>query len=409
MHAPTLPDVFAAYARIRGKIIRTPLAQSHGVLVRTSGAASVGLKCDHLQRTSSFKDRGAANKIACLSGAERARGVTAASAGNHAAAVGFHAAANGVKARIVMPELAPINKVRRTKALGAEVVLHGESLYDSLIECERLRAVDGMTFVHPFDDPDVVAGQGTMALEIYEQEPNVDVVVVPVGGGGLAAGVGLTIKAMVPHVKVVGVQTSAVPSMIRALEMHKPTLVDSVGTIADGIAVRNVGHLTLQMVEKYVDLVVAVDEEEIAAAILYLLEHEKMLAEGAGAVPVAALLSGKLPPEMVKGKNVVLAVCGGNIDPTRLSNIIERGLAKDSRLVRVRCVTPDHPGALHRLTGLLAAKRANVVSVVHDRSHFHVPLSRVAIEITFEARGEEHAGDILAALKEAGASPEVII
>jgi threonine dehydratase len=398
-------DIIAARNRIKNSIVHTPLSLSLS-LTKQLGASAVYLKLDNLQRTGSFKDRGAANKIACLTPEQKALGVTAASAGNHAQAVAFHASLQGLKCRIVMPEMAPLTKVSRTRAHGAEVVLFGESLYDSMAEALRLREKDGMVFIHPFDDPLIMAGQGTCGLEIAEQEPNVDIVITPIGGGGLAAGVALALKNTVPNVRVIGVQTERVPSMIQAMAEGKPTLVSPASTIADGIAVRNVGALTLPMVQKYVDDIVAVDEEEIASAILYLLEKDKTLAEGAGAVAVAALLSGKIKD--ITGKKIACLVGGGNIDVNFLSFVIERGLTKDGRMLRLRVIIPDHPGGLNKLTACLASHKANVLQVVHDRSHFGVPITHTAIEITCETKGWEHADRIMSALRELGCKPEAV-
>src|SRR5213082_2897428 len=397
-------DIRAAMGRIRGSVYLSPCARSQNFSESTGN--SVYLKLDNLQRTGAFKERGALNKLLTLSTEERDCGVIAASAGNHAQGVAYHAGRHGIRAQIVMPLTTPLIKVSATKGYGAEVVLHGANYDEACEEAVRRSHQSGMTFIHPFDDEVVIAGQGTMGLEILQQVPDIEAVIAPIGGGGLIAGVACAIKETNPHVQVIGVQPARLPSMKVAIaEGHAVTLTPA-ATIADGIAVRRAGEKTLPLVQKYVDDIVTVDEEEIANAILLLLEREKTLAEGAGAAPIAALLNHKLP---LTGKKVAVLVCGGNIDVSLLSRIMERGLVKDGRLVRLRVHLPDYPGALHRLTGILADHRANIVETSYDRAYHGVNLGDTAIDITMETRGPDHIAELLSALSASGYAHERIL
>ena len=399
-----LSDIQTALARIRSDIRVSPCTSSETFSGLTQN--SIFLKLDNQQRTGAFKERGALNKLLTLTPDERARGVIAASAGNHAQGVAYHAGRHGIKARIFMPLPTPLTKVSATRAYGAEVVLHGAN-YDEAYEKARENArEDRLTLIHAFDDEAVIAGQGTIGLEILEQHPNVEVVVVPIGGGGLIGGIACAVKETNPSVKVFGVQPSRIPSMKAAVAAGKPVTLDAAKTIADGIAVRRAGERTLPLVQKYVDDIVTVEEEEIANAILLLLEREKTLAEGAGAAALAAVLNRKLP---LIGKRVAVLVCGGNIDVTLLARIIERGLVKDGRLVRLRVHLPDYPGALHRLTGILADHRANIVETAYDRAYHGVNLGDTAIDMTMETRGPDHIAELLAALVSAGYTHERIL
>jgi threonine dehydratase len=400
----TLADIEAARARVRDAIYLSPCAYSE-----TFSRASenrVYLKLENLQMTGSFKERGALNKLASLSETERARGVMAASAGNHAQGVSYHATRLGVRARIFMPVTTPLIKVSATRGYGAEVVLHGADYDEAYAEATARCQEEGWTFVHPFDDEAVIAGQGTLGLEILSQFPYLEAVVVPVGGGGLIGGVACALKEVNPKVRVIGVQTSRLPSMRAALAQGKPSTLPAATTIADGIAVRRAGELTVPLVSRYVDDLVEVDEEEIANAILFLLEREKTMAEGAGAAGVAALLQRKTG---LLGKKVVVVVGGGNIDVNFLARIIERGLVKDGRLVRMRIRIRDFPGALHALTGLVAEARANILSIVHDRAYFGVNLGETAVDVTLETRGPEHASDLVSRLEKAGYTFERVL
>jgi threonine dehydratase len=399
-----LSDIQGALARIRGDIRVSPCPRSEPFSGLTGN--TIFLKLDNQQRTGAFKERGALNKLLTMTPDERAHGVIAASAGNHAQGVAYHAGRHKVRARILMPLPTPLTKVSATRAYGAEVVLHGanyDEAYDEAVEQSRQNS---LTLIHAFDDDAVIAGQGSLGLEILQQHPDIEAIVSPIGGGGLIGGVACAVKETRPAVKVFGVQPAKLPSMKAALEAGKPVTLDSAKTIADGIAVRRAGERTLPLVQKYVDQIVTVEEEEIANAILLLLEREKTLAEGAGAAAIAAVLNRKLPLE---GKRVAVLVCGGNIDVTLLARIIERGLVKDGRLVRLRVHLPDYPGALHKLTGILAEHRANIVETAYDRAYHGVNLGDTAIDITMETRGPEHIAELLAALVSAGYPHERIL
>lgn len=400
----TLADIEVALERIRGAIYLSPCARSEDFSQLTGN--SVFLKLDNLQRTGAFKERGALNKLLTLSPIERKRGVIAASAGNHAQGLAYHAGRHGIHAQICMPLTTPLVKVSATRAYGADVVLHGANYDEACEEAVRRSIAHDLTFVHPFDDDAVIAGQGTLGLEILEQHPEIEVIVAPVGGGGLIGGIGCAVKEKSPKVRIIGVQPARLPSMKVAIAEGKPVTLSPAATIADGIAVRRAGERTLPLVQKYVDEIVTVDEEEIANAILLLLEREKTLAEGAGAAAIAALINHKVS---LVGKKVAVLVCGGNIDVTLLARIMERGLVKDGRLVRLRVHLPDYPGALHRLTGILAQHRANIVETSYDRAYYGVNLGDTAIDITMETRGTDHIAELLSALSAGGYSHERVL
>lgn len=399
-----ISDIQAALARIRDSIRVSPCTPSEAFSELTNN--SIFLKLDNQQRTGAFKERGALNKLLRLSQQERERGVIAASAGNHAQGVAYHAGRLRVRARIIMPLPTPLTKVSATRNYGADVVLHGanyDEAYDKAVEQSQQQR---LTLIHAFDDGAVIAGQGTLGLEILQQHPNIEAIVVPIGGGGLIGGIACAVKETNPKVHIFGVQPARIPSMKAAVAQGKLVTLNPAKTIADGIAVRRAGELTLPLVQKYVDDIVTVEEEEIANAILLLLEREKTLAEGAGAAAMAAVLNRKLP---LIGKRVAVLVCGGNIDVTLLARIIERGLVKDGRLVRLRVHLPDYPGALHRLTGILAEHRANIVETAYDRAYHGVNLGDTAIDITMETRGPDHIAELLGALIAAGYTHERIL
>ncbi|HVO62478.1 MAG TPA: threonine ammonia-lyase [Terriglobales bacterium] len=399
-----LRDITTALGRVREAIYLSPCARSETFSKATGN--TVYLKLDNLQRTGSFKERGALNKLLSLTAKEREQGVIAASAGNHAQGVSYHAGRHGIRAVICMPLTTPLIKVSATKSYGAEVILSGAN-YDEAFEQALVRAQEqGLTFVHAFDDDAVIAGQGTLGLELVQQQPDLDAIIVPIGGGGLIGGVACAIKETNPKIQIFGVQPSRLPSMKVAVAEGKPVTIKAAATVADGIAVRRAGERTLPLVQRYVDDIVTVDEEEIANAILLLLEREKTLAEGAGAAALAAVLNQKVP---LNGKKVAVLVCGGNIDVTLLSRIIERGLVKDGRLVRLRVHLPDYPGALHRLTGILAQHRANIVETSYDRAYYGVNLGDTAIDITMETKGPDHIAELLAALDIAGYTSERVL
>jgi threonine dehydratase len=393
----TLRSIKDAMERIRGSIVTTPFVHSEKFSKQTGNA--VFLKLENLQMTGAFKERGALNKILLLTEEERRRGVIAASAGNHAQAVAYHATKRGIKAQICMPLTTPLVKVSATRGYGAEVILFGANYDEACEEALRRTKEHGLTFIHPFDDEAVIAGQGTLGLEMLEQHADLDALVIPVGGGGLIAGVACAVKEINPKIRIIGVQSSKLASMKAALEKNALVTLPANKTIADGIAVRCAGTLTFPLVRKYVDEIVTVDEEEIASAILQLLEKEKMLAEGAGAAATAAVLNKKTPNH---GKKLGVLVSAGNIDVSLLSLIIERGLVKDGRLVRLRIHLPDHPGALQRLAGVIADQKANIVETKYDRAYYGVVLGDTVIDITMETRGPEHVADLTAALEAAG-------
>src|SRR5437588_4609577 len=403
-HMIQLCDIQAALGRVRESIYLSPCARSETFSKVTGN--TVYLKLDNLQRTGAFKERGALNKLLTLTGDERSRGVIAASAGNHAQGVAYHAGNHGIRAQICMPLTTPLIKVSATKSYGAEVILHGANYDEACEEAVRRSQEFGMTFIHPFDDEVVMAGQGTMGLEILQQVPDVEAIVAPIGGGGLIAGVACAVKETNPRVRVIGVQPARLPSMKVAIAEGHPVTLSPAATIADGIAVRRAGEKTLPLIQKYVDDIVTVDEEEIANAILLLLEREKTLAEGAGAAAIAALINRKTS---LNGNKVAVLVCGGNIDVSLLSRIMERGLFKDGRLVRLRVHLPDYPGALHRLTGILAQHRANIVDTAYDRAYYGVNLGDTAIDITMETRGPDHIVELLSALSASGYAHERIL
>jgi threonine dehydratase len=409
----TLSDIQSALGRIRKAIYLSPCTRSETFSELTCNA--IYLKLENRQRTGAYKERGALNKLLSLSTEERSRGVIAASAGNHAQAVAYHASKLGISARIVMPLATPLIKVSATRGYGGEVVLHGANYDEAYEEALCLSEQDHLTFVHAFNDDAIIAGQGTLGLELLEQHPDLEAVVVPVGGGGLIGGIGCALKETNPRIQVIGVQPSRLPSMKRALSEGKPVTLPPAVTIADGIAVRRAGELTLPLIQKYVDDVVTVEEEEIANAVLLLLEREKILAEGAGAAALAAVVNRRVPflrdskAGENSGKKIIAIVSGGNIDVTLLARIIERGLVKDGRLVRLRVHLPDYPGALHRLTGILAHHRANIVETSYDRAYHNVNLGDTAIDITMETRGPDHIAELISALSTNGYTHEKIL
>ncbi len=409
----TLSQIQTALGRVRQSIPISPCTRSE-TFSELSGH-SIYLKLENRQRTGAYKERGALNKLLTLTPDERSHGVIAASAGNHAQAVAYHASNLGIRAKIVMPLATPLIKVSATRSYGGEVVLHGGNYDEAYEEAMRLSEQEHLTFVHPFNDDAVIAGQGTLGLELLEQCADLDAVIVPIGGGGLIGGVGCALKETNPGIQVIGVQPARLPSVKVALSEGKPVTLPPAVTIADGIAVRRVGERTLPLVQKYVDEIVTVEEEEIANAVLLLLEREKILAEGAGAAALAALVNRRIPLLSEKtardkaGKKIVVVISGGNIDVTLLARIIERGLVKDGRLVRLRVHLPDYPGALHRLTGILAQHRANIVETAYDRAYHNVNLGDTAIDITMETRGPDHIAELISALGANGYMHERIL
>ncbi|MGM9842842.1 MAG: threonine ammonia-lyase [Muribaculaceae bacterium] len=372
----------------------------HPKLVPTSirDDAQIFLKPECLQLTGSFKLRGAYYKISQLTPEEKSRGVIACSAGNHAQGVALGATRNGIKALICLPAGAPISKVEATKRFGAEVCLVQGVYDDAYAKAIELRDKHGYTFVHPFDDPLVIAGQGTIGLEILEELPDADAIVVPIGGGGLISGVAFAAKSINPKIKIYGVQADGAPSMASSLNYHRIIHLNSVNTIADGIAVKEPGVNTFDFCNRYVDGVVTVSDDEIAAAILNLIEKQKLVAEGAGAVSVAAVMAGKIP---VKGKKVVCLVSGGNIDVTILNRVINRGLTVGGRLSTLNINLADKPGQLSGVCNVIAQLGGNVISVIHDRMDSH-KINGCTIRIELETRNAEHIAEIKHGLSEQG-------
>ena len=359
----------------------------------------VYLKLECLQRTGSFKVRGACYKISQLGDEEKAHGVIACSAGNHAQGVALGATAHGIKSLICLPAGAPISKVEATKGYGADVCLVPGVYDDAYQKAIELRDEKGYTFVHPFDDPNVIAGQGTIGLELIDQVKDMDAVVVPVGGGGLISGVAFALKTLNPHIKVYGVQAAGAASMVQSLHVHKRECLSSVSTIADGICVKEPGELTYEICSKYVDDIVTVSEDEICAAILQLLEKEKVVAEGAGATSVAAVMFNKVP---VKGKKVVCIVSGGNIDVTILNRVVERGLAKSGRIAIINVELDDKPGKLVEVASVIAKAGANITNVYHDRNSDSEKVNSCILRVICETRNQEHVAAINNALRESG-------
>jgi threonine dehydratase len=396
-------DIRAAQQRLASLVSKTPCAYSESLSTLTG--SRVFLKLENLQMTGSFKERGAANLLLQLSADERRRGVVAASAGNHGLAVSFHAARLGVAAVIVMPEWAPLAKVSAARQHGAEVVLHGENFDEAYVRAREIESSRGLVFVHPFDDPRVIAGQGTIGLELAAQVPGLDAVLVPVGGGGLIGGVAAALKAERHPVAVIGVQAQEVAAMTAALSAGERVTVPAATTIADGIAVRRVGEHTFALARRWVDRLVTVSEEEIANAILLLLEIEKTVVEGAGAVPLAALANRRVALE---GKTVALVLSGGNIDVNVIARVIERGLVKDGRLVRLRVRLRDRPGALAHLSALVAEARANVLGIEHDRAFSRAPVGDSEVELTLETSGPDQIAAIKRHLAAAGYPAEEV-
>jgi threonine dehydratase len=390
-----LADIRAAAARLQGQVLNTPCVESR--TISQIVGAQVFLKFENLQFTASFKERGACNKLVQLTDEERARGVIAMSAGNHAQGVAYHAQRLGLRAVIVMPRFTPGVKVERTRSFGAEVVLHGDTLDEARDHALALAAGQRLTFVHPYDDEAIIAGQGTVGIEMLEAVPQLDVLVVAVGGGGLIAGIAVAAKALKPGIEVIGVQTLRFPNMFNALKHASLPQGDS--TIAEGIAVGTPGRFTQALVEKYVDDILLVDEGDIEQAIVMLLEIEKTLVEGAGAAPLAALLK---DPARFRGRKVGLVLGGGNIDPLLLAAIIERGMVRAGRLARIRVCARDVPGSLARITGIVSEAGANIDEVHHQRAFTLLTAQNVEVELVIQTRGREHIRAVLDALHEGG-------
>jgi len=389
-----LPDIRQAAARLHGQILTTPCVESR-MLSQVTGC-QVFLKFENLQFTASFKERGACNKLTQLSQDERLRGVIAMSAGNHAQGVAYHAQRLGIHAVIVMPRFTPMVKVERTRGFGAEVVLHGDTLEESRSHALELAQQRQLTFVHPYDDEAIIAGQGTVALEMLEAVPQLDTLVVAIGGGGLIGGIAVAAKALKPGIQVIGVQTVRFPNMYNAVK-HQ-ALPQGGSTIAEGIAVGRPGQITQALVERYVDDIVLVDEGDVEQAIVMLLDIEKTLVEGAGAAPLAAL---NKEPERFAGRKVGLVLGGGNIDPMLLAAIIQRGMVRAGRLARLRVCARDVPGSLARITAVVSEAGANIDEVHHQRAFTILAAQNVEIELVVQTRGRAHVQSLLEALRAA--------
>ncbi|WP_284006850.1 threonine ammonia-lyase [Haloarcula pelagica] len=401
----SLDDVLAARDRVAETSRHTPLDYSHTFSSMTG--ADVYLKLELFQRTGAFKIRGATNRIATLSQAERDAGVVTASAGNHAQGVALAATRAGVDSKIVMPEHAPISKVEATRNYGGEVVLSGQDYDEAAERAHGIEREEGRTYIHAFDDEMVMAGQGTIGLEIYEDLPGVDTVVVPIGGGGLVSGIATALKGKNPDIRVVGVQAEGASSVAESLAKGERVVRDEVRTIADGIATRTVGERTFEIIQDRVDEVVTVDDSEIAVALTTLLERAKIMVEGAGAVALAAVLEDRFDYD--DGETIVPALCGGNIDLNTLTNVIMRGLVETGRYVKIRTVLTDHPGSLERLVSVLSAEQVNIYGIEHDRTSRDVAMDDAEVELDLETRGPDHVEALLSALREEGYQVEVLV
>jgi threonine dehydratase len=397
----SLADVRAAAARIKGAVVHTPCLRSE-TLSRIA-KADVWVKFENLQFTASFKERGALNTLLQLNAEERKRGVIAMSAGNHAQGVAYHAGRLGIPATIVMPSFTPNTKVKHTRDHGARVVLKGDTLSEAATEAHRLADAEKLVFVHPYDDPRIIAGQGTIALEMIEDAPEIDTLVVPVGGGGMIAGCAVAARGLKPDVKVIGVESAGYSAMRQLLAGEQVTVGGD--TIAEGIAVRDIGASPLAIARALVDRVVAVDEVAIERAIALFLEVEKTVAEGAGAAGLAALIA---HPQQFTGRKVGLVLCGGNIDTRLLASVLLRGLVRDGRIVRLRLMIGDLPGQLARVAGLIGVAGGNIVEVQHQRLFGSVVAKATELDVTVETRDRDHARELVQALQAASFKVRVL-
>lgn len=392
----TFKDIEQARENIRRYVYETPSAYSERLSSMTG--CKLSLKLENLQMTSSYKERGSLNKILNLTKKERDAGVIAASAGNHAQGVAYAAFRQGIKATIVMPETTPLAKIRGTEEFNAEVILYGSGYDDAFGKAMELQKEHGYSFIHAFDDPLIIAGQGTVGLELLEQNPYLDTVVVPIGGGGLIAGIAIAMKEINPKIRLIGVEAEQVPSMQTSVRQGKIVEVERASTIADGIAVAKVGRYPFPIVQKYVDDIVTVSEEEIANAIMILLEREKTLVEGSGAAGFAAIYNHKIAN--IADKRVAVVVTGGNIDITILSKILERGLAKDGRLANLKVIVPDKPGSIAEIAAIVAKHRGNILNIAHDRVFTAASLRETEVEFLLETKGHAHVQEIVGEISE---------
>jgi threonine dehydratase len=402
MRSKLWEEIERAQDRVRKVILRTPMLYSDAISELTG--KEVFLKLENLQKTGSFKIRGAYYKLSQLTHLMRQRGVVAASAGNHAQGVAFASSLLGIRATIVMPEGASIAKQMATRSYGGEVILHGQDTDESLTYAKKLEE-QGKYFIHPFDDEEVIAGQGTIGLEILEEAPGIEAIVVPIGGGGLISGISTIVKKRRPKVKIIGVQAAHAPSAFYSWKKREIVEVNVKPTLADGIAIRRVGEITFPIIEKNVDEIVTVREEEIASAILMLMERKRVVAEGAGAAPLAALLSKR---KEIKARRIVLVISGGNIDVHLLDRIIEKGLSQTGRLVRLGVILRDIPGALAKLSGLVAQYQANILHIIHERAAKDIPIGFSKVVLVLETRGPDHIREIKRGLAENGYSIQML-
>jgi threonine dehydratase len=394
----TLADIEAARTRIEGAVYFSPCRES--IPLGEITGMQIVCKLDNLQRTGSFKERGARNALAQLPPDQQKRGVIAASAGNHAQALAYQGKLLGIPATVVMPKFAPLIKIGNCQKLGANVVLHGKDFAEAKAHAHQIGEERGLAYIDGYDDPAIIAGQGTMGLEIVEQVPDLDAVVIPVGGGGLLAGVALAVKSLRPKARIIAVEAEHVASFAAAVREGKPVRIDTQPTLADGLAIAQIGSNAFATAAPLVDRIITVTEEQIAVSILRIVELEKGVVEGAAATPLAACLSGHLPE--LAGKRVVLLLCGGNIDPNVLSRVVERGLVADGRLSRFTAVISDRPGGLADLTAQIASAGASIKQVVHDRAFAGSDVSAVHVLCTVETRNRQHLDELRARLKENG-------
>jgi threonine dehydratase len=392
----TIADIRRAAATIAGAVLRTPTLAAPALSERAG--AEICLKLENLQRTGSFKERGALNKLLTLDAGERRAGVVAMSAGNHAQGVAYHAQRLGVPATIVMPEGTPFTKIDRTEAFGAAVLLQGDGLAAAREAAQRLARERGLVFVHPYDDAAVVAGQGTIALELLADRPKLDTIVVPIGGGGLISGIAVAVKALMPGIEIIGVQSTLYPSMYRLRRGEAPGPPAAAATLAEGIAVKEPGLLTRRIVTALVDDILLVDEAMLEHAVETLLERQKLVAEGAGAAGLAAVLAS---PARFSGRRVAIVVTGGNIDARLLASILMRGLVREGRLVRLRAELPDLPGALSVVSGIIGKHAGNIVEVHHQRLFHDTSVRRAELDVVVETQNRRHVETLIAALNEA--------
>ncbi|HLO97135.1 MAG TPA: pyridoxal-phosphate dependent enzyme [Fimbriimonas sp.] len=399
---PTFDEILAAKERLDGGVAITPCSPS--LVLSSMFGCEVYNKMEYLQESGSFKERGARNALLLLTDQQRSKGVVAASAGNHALALAYHGRLLGIPVRVVMPVIAPLVKQERCRQFGAQVELFGNNIGEAKVRADEY-VEQGMTYVHGFDGIDVIAGAGTLGLEILEQVPDVDAIVLPVGGGGLIAGLSLAVKTMKPSVQVIGVEPEYAASYLAAVEAGEPVQIKMEETLGDGLAVPKVGANAFALARQHVDKVITVDEREIALAILRLVEVEKGVVEGAGAAPLAGLISGKLPE--LAGKKVVLVLCGGNIDPGVLGRVINYGLRCDWRLVRFRCEISDRPGGLEKLTHAIATMSSSVKQISHERTFGKPNFSRVTVSCVVETKDKPHADALIAHLAELDMRPEL--